>query len=88
MSRRRFLAVLLAAPFLGEARAQRRPRRVAVVTLGSLEKHPLASLLEGLRELGYEHGRNIEILAPRPAAAYRVLPRKGPPQGPRHNVLL
>ncbi|OGA40092.1 MAG: hypothetical protein A3G28_05835 [Betaproteobacteria bacterium RIFCSPLOWO2_12_FULL_68_19] len=75
MSRRRFLAVLLAAPFLGEARAQRRPRRVAVVTLGSLEKHPLASLLEGLRELGYEHGRNIEILAPRPAAAYRDLPK-------------
>ena len=75
MSRRRFLAVLLAAPFLGEARAQRRPRRVAVVTLGSLEKHPLASLVEGLRELGYEHGRNIEILAPRPGAAYRDLPK-------------
>ena len=75
MSRRRFLAVLLAAPFLGEARAQRRPQRVAVVTLGSLEKHPLASLVEGLRELGYEHGRNIEILAPRPGAAYRDLPK-------------
>jgi putative ABC transport system substrate-binding protein len=75
MRRRYFLAALLATPFLGEARAQPRLRRIAVVTLGSLEKHPVASLLEGLRELGYEHGRNIEILAPRPGAAYRDLPR-------------
>ena len=75
MRRRHFLAALLAAPFLSEARAQPRLRRIAVVTLGSLEKHPVASLVEGLRELGYEHGRSIEILAPRPGAAYRDLPR-------------
>ena len=62
--RRHFLAALLAVPFLGEARAQPRPRRVAVVTLGALERQPVVSLLEGLRELGYEQGRNIEILAP------------------------
>jgi putative ABC transport system substrate-binding protein len=73
--RRHFLAALLAVPFLGEARAQPRLRRVAVVTLGALERQPVVSLLEGLRALGYEQGRNIEILAPSPDAAYRDLPR-------------
>jgi ABC transporter substrate binding protein len=34
-------------------------RRIAVVTLGSISRQPLASLVEGLRELGYEEGRNI-----------------------------
>lgn len=75
MRRRHFLAALLAAPFIGEARSQPRLRRVAVVTLGALERQPVASLLEGLRELGYEPGRTIEILAPSPQAAYRDLPK-------------
>ena len=75
MRRRHFLAALLAVPFLGEALAQPRLRRVAVVTLGALERQPVVSLLEGLREFGYEQGRNIEILAPSPDAAYRDLPR-------------
>ena len=75
MRRRHFLAALLAAPFIGEVRSQPRLRRVAVVTLGALERQPVVSLLEGLRELGYEPGRNIEILAPSPDAAYRDLPK-------------
>jgi putative ABC transport system substrate-binding protein len=73
--RRDFLAAVLATPFLGEAWAQARLRRVAVVTLGSLEKHPVASLVDGLRELGYQQGRNIDVFAPSPGAAYRDLPK-------------
>lgn len=75
MRRRFLLAALLAAPLLGGVRAQARLRRIAVVALGSLEKHPLASLVEELHKLGYEHGRNIEMLAPPADATYRDLPR-------------
>jgi putative ABC transport system substrate-binding protein len=74
MKRRSFLAGMLAAPFAGTGYAQSRMRRVAVVTLSSLSRQPLASLFEGLRELGYEDGRNVELLLPEPKAQYRQLP--------------
>jgi len=64
MKRRYFLAasgsLLLPLP----ARAQPRMRRVGVVSVGELKRQPLASLVQGLRELGHEEGRNLELLAP------------------------
>jgi putative ABC transport system substrate-binding protein len=74
MKRRSFLVGMLAVPFAGTAYAQSRMRRVAVVTLSSLSRQPLASLFEGLRELGYENGRNVELLLPEPKTQYRQLP--------------
>jgi len=74
MKRRSFLAGMLAAPFAGAAHAQSRMRRVAVVTLGSASRQPVASLVEGLRELGYEDGRTLELLPPWPKAQYAQLP--------------
>jgi putative tryptophan/tyrosine transport system substrate-binding protein len=55
------------------AKSQGRVRRVAVVTLGSLSKHPVASFAEGMRELGYQDGRNVELLAPWPDPQYSQL---------------
>jgi putative ABC transport system substrate-binding protein len=55
------------------AKSQGRVRRVALVTLGSLSKHPVASFAEGMRELGYQDGRNVELLAPWPDPQYSQL---------------
>lgn len=71
--RRRFLGLLFALPMVRPAGAQGRLRRVAVVTLGSLNEHPVASFAEGMRELGYHDGRNVEILPPWPGVQYAQL---------------
>jgi putative ABC transport system substrate-binding protein len=71
MDRRRFLAGL-AATVAATAHAQPRMRRVAVVAVGDIAKQPLASLVQGLRELGYEAGRNLEVI-PATHASYARL---------------
>jgi len=55
------------------AGAQPAPRRVAVVAVGSLDRQPLASLVEGLRALGYEGGRNLELSPPAAKQGYAAL---------------
>jgi putative ABC transport system substrate-binding protein len=76
MKRRELLlaAAALAAPLSVRAQPAARLRRVAVLTLSSPSRQPVASLFEGLRELGYENGRNVELLLPEPRTQYRQLP--------------
>jgi len=62
--RRRLLLATAALPWAGTAWAQPRKRRIAVVSVTDLKRPPLVSLVHGLRELGYEEGRDIELLAP------------------------
>jgi putative tryptophan/tyrosine transport system substrate-binding protein len=73
MRRRPVLGLLLSLLLAGRAAAQQRLRRVAVVTLGSLAKHPVASFAEAMRELGYQDGLNVELLPPWPDAQYAQL---------------
>jgi hypothetical protein len=44
--------------------AQSQKRRVTVVSVTDVKSQPLASLVQGLRALGYEDGRNLELLTP------------------------
>ena len=64
MKRRRLLIAMAAAPLVAAAQAQPRVRRVAVVSVSDLKRQPLLALVQGLRDLGYEEGRNLELLAP------------------------
>ena len=64
MKRRRLLIAVAAAPLFAAAQAQPRVRRVAVVSVSDLKRPPLLALVQGLRDLGYEEGRNLELLAP------------------------
>lgn len=73
MKRRRFLASLATVPFVSRAVAQQRQRRVALVTIADVKRQPLASLVERLRELGYEQGRNLELLPSMAEGAYGKL---------------
>ena len=73
MIRRRFIAASVCAILSAAAGAQSRASRVALVTLGSLDKHPVASFGEGMRELGYQDGRNVQILPPWPNARHAQL---------------
>ena len=41
-------------------------RRVAVVAVGDPRRPPAVALLDGLRELGYVEGKNLELLLPAP----------------------
>lgn len=71
--RRAFLIAaggLLAAPL---AYAQPRMRRLAVVAVGDMKRQPLASLMQGLRRLGHEEGRNLELLPPAAEGGYPAL---------------
>jgi putative ABC transport system substrate-binding protein len=74
MNRRCFVAALaagLAAPRV--VNAQPRSRRVALVTIADLTRQPLASLVHGLRELGYEEGRSLEFLPSTAGGSYARL---------------
>lgn len=67
MNRREVLALLLlngALPAVCLAQAPALRRRVSVVAVGSLSQPPLASLVQGLRELGHVEGRDIEYEHP------------------------
>jgi len=69
MKRREATLALLATaaaalPFGARSQPGAVKRRVAVVAVGSLASQPLASLVEGLRELGYVEGQNIEFDRP------------------------
>jgi putative ABC transport system substrate-binding protein len=69
MNRRKATLALLATaaaalPFGARSQPGAVKRRVAVVAVGSLASQPLASLVEGLRELGYVEGQNIEFDRP------------------------
>ena len=43
-----------------------------MISLGALEQEPLKSLVEGLKELGYQEGRNIELVPPWPKATRSI----------------
>ena len=76
MNRRDTVLALLAlgaAPLAVRAQGSGGRRRVAVVTLGSLARQPLASLVEGLRELGHVEGRNIEFIPSAEKGSYARL---------------
>jgi putative ABC transport system substrate-binding protein len=73
MKRRGFLGGIAALSLLRSARAQPRMRRVALVTIADLKRQPLASLVHGLRELGYEEGRNLELLPSTAEGSYAKL---------------
>jgi putative tryptophan/tyrosine transport system substrate-binding protein len=73
MKRRSFLASVAAISLVGSAWAQQRMRRVALVTIADVKRQPLASLVEGLRQLGYEQGRNLELLPSTAEGAYSKL---------------
>jgi ABC-type uncharacterized transport system substrate-binding protein len=63
MHRRAFISgavALLAAP-LAEAQQTRRVYRIGVLSPGSPPPGPLEALRQGLRDLGYEDGRNVTI---------------------------
>jgi putative ABC transport system substrate-binding protein len=62
MNRRLFLAGMGAICVPCQVHGQARMRRVALVTIADLKRQPLASLVDGLRQLGYEEGRNLELL--------------------------
>jgi putative tryptophan/tyrosine transport system substrate-binding protein len=62
MNRRLFLAAIGAICVPCHVHGQPRMRRVALVTIADLKRQPLASLVDGLRQLGYEEGRNLELL--------------------------
>jgi putative ABC transport system substrate-binding protein len=62
MNRRRFLGGMAAISLVDSASAQPRIRRVAVVSVGDVARQPLASLIHGLRELGYQTERDLEII--------------------------
>ena len=64
MKRRGFLAGMTAAAFVIRAHAQARLHRVAVIGVGDPNRPPFTSLVEGLRELGYVEGRNLELGRP------------------------
>jgi putative ABC transport system substrate-binding protein len=65
MERRTFLGViaggLLAAPLAAEAQPAGRVYRIGVLSPGTAPPGPLEALRQGLRELGYNEGRNIAI---------------------------
>ncbi len=65
IDRRTFLAgtgaVLLAAPLAAEAQQPQRVFRIGVLSPGAAPPGPLEALRQGLRELGYEDGRNLTI---------------------------
>jgi putative ABC transport system substrate-binding protein len=73
--RRHFLGLLAVSlvPLAGRAQPAGEKRRVAVVTIGSLARQPLASLVEGLRELGHVEGRNLEFIPPDQKGSYARL---------------
>jgi putative ABC transport system substrate-binding protein len=72
--KRRDLLLATGALFMHpQAGAQPAPRRVAVVAVGSLDRQPLASLVDGLRALGHEAGRNLELSPPATKQGYAVL---------------
>lgn len=68
MRRRAFIffvgGAAVSLPFAARAQAPALKRRIAVIAVGTLAQPPLASLVEGLRELGYVAGRNIEFEPP------------------------
>jgi putative ABC transport system substrate-binding protein len=66
------LCAAAASPYLG-AQAPGTKRRVAIVASGSLAHQPLASLVEGLRAMGYIEGRDIEFFAPSAMQGYAPL---------------
>jgi ABC-type uncharacterized transport system substrate-binding protein len=72
MMRRRFCAATLAMAAL-PLMAQSSQRRVAIIGIGDLSRHPLSSLIDGLWELGYERGRNLDVLPPISRGAYEAL---------------
>ena len=66
MNTRRKLLVVLAAAALPQAlfaQARSEPLRIAYFSEGTLEKYQpyLDSFREGLRELGYQEGKNVRI---------------------------
>ncbi len=65
MERRTFLGViaggLLAAPLAAEAQPAGRVYRIGVLSPGTAPPGPLEALRQGLRELGYNEGRNIAV---------------------------
>ncbi len=71
----RALVALCAAAASPRAAAQTpaAKRRVAIVAAGSLARQPLASLVDGLRSLGYVDGRDIEFLPPSAKPGYGPL---------------
>src|SRR5215470_19584759 len=63
-TRRIFLArgaAFLAAPLVAEAQPTRKVYRIGVLSPGSPPPGPLEALRQGLRDLGYEDGRNVTI---------------------------
>jgi putative ABC transport system substrate-binding protein len=72
VNRRRFVAGIVGLSLARSANAQPQMRRVAVVSVADVARPPLASLIQGLRELGYEAGRNLEII-PATHASYARL---------------
>jgi putative tryptophan/tyrosine transport system substrate-binding protein len=61
VKRRLFLAGI-GAICTGYVHGQLRMHRVAMVTIADVKRQPLASLVDGLRQLGYQEGRNLELL--------------------------
>src|SRR6266436_995173 len=54
-------AVLFAVPLAAEAQQPQRVFRIGVLSPGAAPPGPLEALRQGLRELGYEDGRNLTI---------------------------
>jgi hypothetical protein len=64
MNRRAFVVALgavLVAPFGAEAQPAGKVWRIGVLSPGSPPPGPLEALRQGLRDLGYEDGRNVTI---------------------------
>jgi putative tryptophan/tyrosine transport system substrate-binding protein len=62
MKRRQFVAFTLASTLAPAARAQSKPRVVGLLWNDSVKPSPhLAILVEGLRQLGWTHGKNLQV---------------------------
>ena len=76
MHRRTTLLALLAlgaAPLGVRAQQAGKRRRIAIVTIGPLTRQPLASFIDGLRQLGHVEGSNLEIIPPGEKGGYDQL---------------
>ena len=73
MRRRVFIASIGALCAADTAWAQPRMRRVAFVTIADPSQQPLSALVQGLRDLGYQEGRNIEFVLPTAGGKYAGL---------------
>jgi putative ABC transport system substrate-binding protein len=62
-SRRAFLAIVAATPFAAHAQQPQRPLHVGILSSGTSETrgHLEQALLQGLRDQGYQEGRNLRI---------------------------